>query len=187
MKRPLALALILLATAPIAQAAPAPERTSQYTRTDKCRQIELNEDEGGWSVQRCPGLAGYRLRLTEGDLRQNVVVELPRGGERSLDLAEATGSGGFSSIGASVEWRGSGTGRAFRPDALILRYSVVEDQERPERPTSYLLTVSLANRRPCVSAKVRPGPGQNERARAIVDRPMRCLPRSLLNTRPRVR
>lgn len=162
------------------QAAAAPQRTSQYTRTDKCRTVERNEEEGGWSVQACPGLGGYRLRLTEGDLRQNVVVELPRrgghsGGERSLALAEATGSGGFSSIGASVEWRGTGAGQAFRPDALILRYIVVEDAERPERPTSYLVTVSLANRRPCVTAKVPPGPAQNDRARAIADAPGRCL------------
>jgi hypothetical protein len=170
----LLLAGLLVAPA-LAQAAPASGRTSQYTRTDKCRAVEFDEDEGGWSVQRCPGLAGYRLRLTEGDLRQNIVVELPRGGERSLDLAEATGSGGFSSIGASVEWRGKGAGRAFRPDALILRYAVVENQDRPEQPTSYLLTVSLANRRPCVTAKVSPGPGQNDRARAVVDGPMRCL------------
>lgn len=180
MNRAFALAALFGTCLTAAHANAAPQRTSQYTRTDQCRMIERNEEEGGWSVQACPGLAGYRLRVTEGDLRQNVVVELPRSGarrasERSLALAEATGSGGFSSIGASVEWRGIGTGRAFRPDALILRYVVVEDPERPNAPTSYLVTVSLANRRPCVTAKVPPGPGQNERARAIADRPGRCL------------
>jgi hypothetical protein len=113
--------------------------------------------------------------VTEGDLRQNVVIELPGRGERSLALAETTGSGGFSSIGETIEWRGRGAGRAFRPDALILRYIVVENAEQPERPASYLLTVSLANRRPCVTAKIAPGPGQNERARAIADAAARCL------------
>lgn len=167
--------LLIIAALLLPMAAAAAPRVSQYTRTDKCRTIELNEDEGGWSVQLCPGLAGYRLRVTEGDLRQNVVVLLPRGGERSLALSEATRSGGFSSLGPTVEWRGTGAGRAFRPDALILRYSVVEDAEHPERPTSYLLAVSLANRRPCVTAKVPPGPGQNERARRIADGPAACL------------
>jgi hypothetical protein len=170
MKRFLAIAALAVPTA--AAAAPL---TSQYTRIDTCRTVELNEDEGGWSVQLCPGLAGYRLRVTEGDLRQNVVVLLPRGGERSLALSEATRSGGFSSLGPTVEWRGRGAGRAFRAEALILRYSVVEDAERPERPTSYLLTVSLAHRRPCVTAKVPPGPAQNERARRIADGPASCL------------
>lgn len=159
---------------PLLTAAGSP-RTYQYTRTDKCRTLEVDAEEGGWSVQLCPGLAGYRLRVTEGDLRQNVVVLLPGRGERSLALAEATGSGGFSSVGPVVEWRGTGQGRGFRPDALILRYVVVEDAEHPERPTSYLLAVSLANRRPCITAKIPPGPGQNERARAAADRPGRCL------------
>lgn len=168
--------LLILAALPFvaAQAAPA-QRSSRYTRIDKCRTMELNEDEGGWSVQLCPGLAGYRLRVTEGDLRQNVVVLQPGGGERSLALSEATRSGGFSSLGPTVEWRGRASRRSFRPDALILRYSVVEDAEHPERPTSYLLTVSLADRRPCVTAKVGPGPGQNERARRIADGPAACL------------
>jgi hypothetical protein len=167
-------AVLATAIAPMSASA-APQRVSQYTRTDHCRTIERNDDEGGWSVQACSGVAGYRLRVTEGDLRQNVIVELPGRGERSLALAEATGSGGFSSIGPRAEWRGTGAGRAFRPDALILRYDVVEDPERPERPTSYLLTVSLANRRPCITAKVPPGPAQNTQARAIADRPRRCL------------
>ncbi|MGN6357149.1 MAG: hypothetical protein ACTHLU_06675 [Novosphingobium sp.] len=174
MKR-LLLSVLLL---PGAAQAAAPERALLYTRIDKCRTLELNQDEGGWSVQLCAGLAGYRLKVTEGDLRQNVVVLLPHGGERSLGLSEATRTGGFSSLGPVVEWRGRGRGRAFRPDALILRYAVVEDAEHPEhpeRPTSYLLTVSLANRRPCVTAKVPPGPGQNERARRIADGPAVCL------------
>lgn len=172
MKRFLVIAVL---TVPAGAATAAALPTSQYTRIDKCRTVELNEEEGGWSVQLCPGLAGYRLRVTEGDLRQNVVVLLPRGGERSLALSEATQSGGFSSLGSTVEWRGRGAGRGFRPAALILRYSVVEDAEHPERPTSYLLTVSLANRRPCVTAKVAPGPNQNERARRIADGPASCL------------
>ncbi|MFT4027309.1 MAG: hypothetical protein QM676_10975 [Novosphingobium sp.] len=178
MKRGAAI-LVGLLCLPLATAATVP-RSFQYTRTDRCRTLETNADEGGWSVQLCPGLAGYRLKVTEGDLRQNVVVLLPgrnggNGGERSLALAETTGSGGFSSVGPTVEWRGTGQGRGFRPDALILRYSVVEDPERPERPTSYLLAVSLAGRRPCVTAKIAPGLGQNERARAAADRPGRCL------------
>lgn len=90
-------------------------------------------------------------------------------------MSEATRSGGFSSLGSTVEWRGQGRGRSFRPDALILRYVAVEDVEHPELPTSYLLTVSLANRRPCVTAKVPPGPAQNERARRIADGPAACL------------
>lgn len=163
----------LAATALPAEAAPGP--VSRYTHIDNCRTIERNEDEGGWSVQRCPGLAGYRLRRTEGDLRENLIVELPGGGEANLKLGEVTGKGGFSTLGATVEWRGRGAGRAFRPEALIVRFSVVEDAERPERPTSYLLAVRLAGRRSCVIAVVPPGPVQNGRARRQADAPGRCV------------
>ena len=168
----LALGLTALATQP---AEAAPGRTQRYTRMDHCRTLERNEDEGGWSVQRCPGLAGYRLRRTEGDLRQNLVIELPGGGEADLRLGEVTGKGGFSSLGEMVEWRGRGSGARFRPDSLILRYVVVEDPDRPERPTSYLVAVRLAGRRSCVTALVAPGRTQNAQTRALADRERQCL------------
>jgi hypothetical protein len=164
-----------LSAATAASAEAAPGRTQRYTRLDHCRTVERNEDEGGWSVRRCPGLAGYRLRRTEGDLRENLIVELPGGGEADLRLAEATGKGGFSSLGDTVEWRGRGWGPAFRPHALILRFVVVEDAERPERPTSYLLAVRLAGPRSCATAIVPPGPGQNAAARRLADTGDRCL------------
>jgi hypothetical protein len=174
-----AFALLLTLTAIAApQAQAAPERSQRYTRLDHCRTLERNEDEGGWSVQRCAGLAGYRLRRTEGDLRESLILELPGGGEADLRLAEATGKGGFSSLGETVEWRGRGKGRTFRPDAMILRFIVVEDPDRPERPTSYLLAVRLAGRRSCVTALVPPGAGQNARARTVADRTERCLGRT---------
>lgn len=170
----LVLTLSAVAIAP-AQAAPGP--TSRYTRLDRCTLIERNEDEGGWSIERCPGLAGYRLRRTEGDLRQNLILELPGGGEADLRLGEVTGKGGFSSLGDTVEWRGRGAGRAFRPEALILRFVVVEDAERPERPTSYLLAVRLVGRRSCVTAVVAPGRVHNGRARRAADGARSCLGR----------
>jgi hypothetical protein len=149
-------------------------RVSQYTRTDNCKLLELEEEEGGYSLAACPGLAGYKLRLAEGDLRQSLVVETPGGSERSLDLAEAT-SGGFSRIGESIEWRGAVEDGRFHPDAMILRYFVVEDADRPENETSYLIAVSLAQGGPCVAGKLAPGPQQNLRARRMADGRLRCL------------
>lgn len=159
-----------------AAAAPDDGRRSRYTRLDRCRLIERSPtDEGDYAALACPGLGGYRLRLIEDDLRQDLVVELPGGGERSLALSEATGSGGFSRLGETVEWRGEGNGEAFRPDAMILRYFVVENAETPERETSYLLTVALGQGRPCVTGKLPPGGEQNERARRLADGDAGCL------------
>jgi hypothetical protein len=169
--------LALLAVTAPALAVPAqaaPQLTSRYSRLDRCTVLERNKDEGGWSVQRCPGLAGYRLRRTEGDLRENLIVELPGGGEANLKLGEVTGKGGFSSLGDTAEWRGRGRGGAFRPESLIVRFVVVEDAERPERPTSYLLVVALG-RRPCVIGIVPPGANQNARSRRLADAAGPCL------------
>ncbi|HKX79645.1 MAG TPA: hypothetical protein VJM34_14090 [Novosphingobium sp.] len=150
-------------------------RVSRYTSVKGCRVTESNAEEGGWSVSACPGLGGYRLELTESDLRQNLVIRPPTGGEHGLDPAEATGSGGFSRIGETVEWRGTGEGAAFRPRALIVRYLVVENPDRPSVETGYLLTVRLANGGPCITGRLPPGPEQNEKARDLADGKGRCI------------
>lgn len=164
------------AAAPTASAAASDAgRVSRYTRLGGCRVVKSNPDEGGWSISACPGLAGFGLRLSEDDLRQDLAIVLPGGGERGLQLAEATGSGGFSRLGDTVEWRGAEEGGSFRPEALILRYLVVENPDTPQKETSYLLAVSLAGGKPCVTAKLAPGPDQNERARQVADGEGRCL------------
>jgi hypothetical protein len=163
--------------APTASASAAPARVSQYTSLANCKLIEeSSEGEGDYSLHACPGLAGYGLKLSEDDLRQDLWVQLPGGGEESLALSEVTKSGGFSRIGDNVEWRGKEEGGQFRPDALIVRYFVVENPDTPEKETSYLLAVSLAGAKPCVTGKLQPGPDQNERARQAADREMTCLP-----------
>ena len=168
------IAIGLLAVWPGLQAHAGLPRISQYTRLDKCRLLERNEDEGGWSVQRCPGLGGYRLRLTEGDLRQNVVVELPGGGERSLALAETTGSGGFSSLGAVVEWRGPRAG-GFPPRRADL--ALCRGRGPGAAGKAHVLSFDgLACRPPALRHRQdRSGGRQNDRARTIADASARCL------------
>lgn len=158
----------------VAKAGPA--RASRYSRLDQCRLLRRSAPgEGDFSDHACPGVAGYGIRLSEDDLRQNLWVVPPGGAEHSLKLSEVTHSGGFSRLGETIEWRGAEDGGAFRPDALILRYLVVESADTPEKETSYLLTVSLAGDMPCVTGKLAPGPVQNERARHVADGAMRCL------------
>src|SRR6185295_8987844 len=51
----------------------------------QCRTIKSHEagDEG--FEARCRGTAGYNLLLSEGDLRQNIVVVTPQGKAHSLE------------------------------------------------------------------------------------------------------
>lgn len=147
-------------------------RVSRYTSLSDCRVLRSAPDEAGFSESTCPGLGDYRLKLVEADGRQNLLL-VSGGREHNLRLSSVT-SGGFSELGKRIEWRGREQDGSFRPDALILRYDVVENFDQPTRPTSYLLPVSL-ERTPCLSAKIRPGAGQNDRARAAADGPGKCL------------
>lgn len=183
-------ALPLLAAAALAAcssgedepAAPAPSATAsgeapaargfRYTRLDACRMLESNPEEAGYYLSECPGEGGYKLRVSESDLRQSVTVIAPGGTGTDLDLARHTG-GGFSSLGETAEWRGTGEDAAFAPDALILRHEVVTNPEGTAT-TSYLVIVRLTPT-PCVTARLEPGPEQNVRARNLADAGAPCL------------
>jgi hypothetical protein len=164
------------ATAAQATASPAPDagdaRAYRYTQLEGCELLRENREEGGFFEHMCPGLGGYRLRLTESDLRQNLAVIAPDGTETGLELGRI-GGGGFSTLGGRVEWRGEVDGEEFAPDSLVVRFQVAE-QPYPAPETSYLLPVRLAPT-PCVTGKIAPGPQQNQRARTAADDPGSCL------------
>lgn len=149
------------------------ERQFRYTRLTGCTLTRSAPEEAGFFEHECPGEGGYRLRHVEADLRENLLVLAPGGGEHSLGLP-ALAAGAFSSTGDTVEWRGETSAGGFAPTALIVRQSAVEDPD-PEVPEmSYLVVAKLAPT-PCVIARVPPGPDQNERARAAADKGGDCL------------
>lgn len=158
---------------PGAERAPArPVRVSHYSSLGDCRVVDSRPDEGAYSSSLCPGAGGYSLRLIDADARQNLFVRSPDGAETSLALSEAAG-GGFSHIGERVEWRGASGEGSFAPDALVVRYFVVEAEAEEE--VAYLLPVTLRQGGPCVTARIEPGPEQSARARETVDGEMHCL------------
>ena len=109
----------------------------------------------------------------ESDLRENLIVLAPGGGEHSLELSALSG-GAFSELGDTVEWRGRARGGRFAPSALIARHAVMEHPDPNVPDVSYLVVARLAPE-PCVVARVRPGPGQNAIARRRADAPGTCL------------
>ncbi|PYE52862.1 hypothetical protein [Deinococcus yavapaiensis] len=146
--------------------------THAYTSLEAkdCRNLVTNTSYTGYVRDDCGGLGGYRLLVEEGDLRQNVVVVRGKT-STSLDLWTIVSSS-FSTLGPRAEWRlGGGV-----PTALIVRYNASENSADPKRITSYLAVVKLGAK-PCVVAKVAPGPRQNELARQAADTAStrRCL------------
>jgi len=147
-------------------------REFRYTSLD-CPLIRSNPDEGGFFEYECPGEGGYKLKLVEADLRQNIIVVAPDGASRSLELSALAG-GRFNELGETVEWRGKVEGGTFSPDAMILRQEVVEDPDG-QKEVSYLVPVRLTGR-PCAVGRIAPGAGQNDQARAAADGRGACLP-----------
>ena len=129
-----------------------------------CRLIEQNIEEGGYSRHACGGLAGYKLEISESDLRQDVVVIAPDGRRSELQLSSIVAKGAFNILGKNAEWRGS----SYKPTALIVRLNVAQGPE-PTRPEISNLVVARLGPSACVVAVVPPGADQNGRARQIAD------------------
>lgn len=140
--------------------------TSRYTDLDaeKCKTLELEEDEGGVYKGECAGVGGYKLHVLEGDLRQTINVIAPGGKEHELRLWEHFTA--FTSVGPRAEWRV----KAKKPFALIFRFNVSENPEDSSKTTSYLIVAKVSPNLACVTEIIKPSRKQNAEARRAADR-----------------
>ncbi|HEY0385101.1 MAG TPA: hypothetical protein VGC64_03785 [Pyrinomonadaceae bacterium] len=158
--------LIFLACAIPAQ---AQSNQSMYTNLGGklCRTLESDTSGAGYYLGRCPGVAGYKLLVEEGDIRQNITVVTPRGQKHSLDLWSVVGSS-FSFVGQKAEWRVQKRGGKITPVALIVRYNL-SNPEDSAKSTSYLTVSKITPGKICVTHKIAPGANANEEARRAAD------------------
>jgi hypothetical protein len=112
-------------------------------------------------------VAGYKLQLEEGDLRQNIQVITPAGKKHSLELWSVVGSS-FSSLGEKAEWRITRAGARVTPIALIVRYNVA-DPENSSKSMSWLAVAKITAAKICVTDKIAPKADANVAARAAAD------------------
>jgi hypothetical protein len=140
--------------------------TSVYTdlTEKKCKTLESKSDEGGSYLGECPGVAGYKLQVLEGDLRQSINVVDPKGKKTELNLWNV--SGGFSSLGEQAEWRMNGK----TPIAIIVRFNVSENPEDSSKITSYLVVVKITKDSICVTDALKPTRSHNFEARRSADK-----------------
>ena len=159
--------LILLA---LASGIVVAQTRSVYTplTVKTCRTIKTETTGAGDYEGRCPGVAGYSLTLLEGDLRQNIIVNTPKGAKHSLELWDVI-SGGFSHVGPKAEWRMTREKRKTYPTALIIRYNASENPDNPNKHTSYLAVAKITATEICVTDKISPGPNANTEARRAAD------------------
>ena len=160
------LAVVLLVSGSISAA----QNSSVYTALDNkhCRTVKAPDADEDDLLGRCRGVAGYKLLLSEGDLRQNLIVVTPQNKEYSLELWDVI-SGGFSTVGPRVEWRMARQNGKPSPVALIIRYNANEDAEHPNKLMSYLAVAKITANEICVTDKILPGTRANDDARRAAD------------------
>jgi hypothetical protein len=153
-----------------AVSAMAQANSSVYTplAEKQCKSIKGPDPQTNDYEGHCRGVAGYKLIVTEGDLRQNVTVVTPTGARHSLELWDVI-SGGFSSVGPKAEWRMVQKDGKPAPVALIIRYNANDDPESPNKQSSYLAVTKITATEICVTDKINPGPKANEDARVAAD------------------
>ncbi len=140
--------------------------TSSYTDiTDKsCKKLKADEENGILYSAECPGVAGFKLNLLEGDLRQTVNIVAPKKKLHELNLWYIFP--GYSAVGQKAEW----LVKDKKPFALILRVNVAEDPQDVEKRTSYLVVAKLTEKEICVTETIKPTSTQNADARKAAER-----------------
>jgi hypothetical protein len=146
------------------------QNRSLYTSLEskQCRTIKTETTGAGDYEGRCRGVAGYSLTLLEGDLRQNIIVNTPKGTKHSLELWDVI-SGGFSSVGPKAEWRVATNNARQAPVALIIRYNASENPDNPDKRTSYLAVAKITPTEICITDKISPSANANTEARSAAD------------------
>jgi hypothetical protein len=158
--------IIIFALA-IAANAQSPESVYTSLSSKNCKTIKVDK-EGEGSVQSCAGIAGYKLLVEEGDLRQSITVVTPKGKKHELNYWQVI-TGGFSSLGEKAEWRVVKSKGKIVPVALIVRVNASEDPEDAKKITSYLAVAKITAQKICVTDKIHPSATQNEEARRAAD------------------
>ncbi|MBK8809617.1 MAG: hypothetical protein IPN69_02665 [Acidobacteria bacterium] len=161
MKNSLLLVLVILTAATIGFA----QNRSVYTSLEAkdCKTLEQEDEGAGWYRGECKGVAGFKLEVTEGDLRQSVNVVMPSG--TIYELSFGSISSGFSSVGTKAEWRM----KRKTPVALIIRFNASEDPEDSTKITSYLVVSKIIDTGACITDIVRPAKNQNALAQKLAD------------------
>jgi hypothetical protein len=161
---------------------PAPAEPVFGRTTEIGESCTLLEEGEAFTRSECAGAGSFRLVVEEGDLRYNLALKAPSGATSSLELFSLASwpppkmSGGFQSIGSSVEWRVTvAPSGGDVPHAMIARLSENEGADE------FLVVAKISGSESCLYAILDgKAPGAEAAARKAGDesRAKRCPPRS---------
>jgi hypothetical protein len=157
--------LLVISIALVFSAAVFGQNKSVYTTlvAEKCKTLSVNDGMPGNYSGKCPGAGGYQLEVYLDDERNSLGVVLPSKKVIGLDLWNYFSN--FSELGETAEWRMKGK----KPVGLIVRLKV-SDRGDGKPGTSYLIVSKVTGTNACVTDIVKPGKGQNARARSLADK-----------------
>jgi hypothetical protein len=167
LKNPVVASCVIIFALAIVAKAQSPESVYTNLSSKNCKTIKVDKESES-SVQSCAGIAGYKLLVEEGDLRQSITVITPNGKKHPLNYWQVI-TGGFSSLGEKAEWRVVKNKGKIVPVALIVRVNASENPEDAKKITSYLAVAKITTQKICVTDKILPGATQNEEARRAAD------------------
>jgi len=138
----------------------------------------IDDAATGASTTECPGIQGFRLRVSEDDERSSVSIVTPDRRVFPLNYWDVV-TRGFSSVAGKAEWRIANVGGKAVPIALIVRVNTV-DQSDPEHPTQ-VPVLAVARIEPdaaCVTHRLDAlSRNASEQARKAADKAgVECLP-----------
>ena len=141
--------------------------TSSYTELSgpPCSQ----EKETGMvsSEHDCPGVAGYRLVITNVDDRASITLITPEKKKYDLGFPMICNSG-FTSIGQKAEWRVRDQDGRQVPIALIVRVNC-QSLSVTTKVMSYLSVSKITENEVCITDQIPPVRDANVQARAKAD------------------
>jgi hypothetical protein len=151
----------------------AGEYDSIYTsiKANNCRTISTTQLG---STQVCKSFASIKVLVVDNDLRQNIILKRE---ENLYDLDFFTKvSSHWSILGDKIEWRYRKKDR-YHPVAMIVRFNVSEDLNKPNKMTSYLVVSKITSNNICIVGKIVPQANQNQLARDMAEKAknMNCL------------
>ena len=120
--------------------------TSQYSDLDlsRCKRLnkDVQEDDGG--VWLCPGIKGYEVTYSEGDLRGAVAF----GPNPDAQCSSTQSFGAFNSPGKKIEWRMD----KGKPIATILRWTTDNGEDNTKK--NWLVVTKLDGQNTCRTALI---------------------------------
>jgi hypothetical protein len=128
-----------------------------------CQRVDMNKKIPDVYFGWCAGVGDYKVEVPLDGVRNSFSLILPSNKAIKFDFWKYFDK--VSTLEDKVEWRVKGK----KPVAFIARLNVSEEEDEKE-PALYLLVSKITKTSACVTDIVKPGPGQEKRARKLADK-----------------